>query len=466
MKKTFLFITAAFAALALQAQEPGRTAFVGYDRYEDAVTFDRTKSPYVVSLNGEWEFERNGERKTIAVPGHFAEKSPDALAGLKPPALPADNAAGRYRRRIDIPVLWLDRDIFLRFEGVKGGLTLYVNGKPVGSSDETGAPIEFNLSPYLTDGSNEIAFDLTPWSAGDWLQNGSLDAAGIEGGITLWSQYKIHIEDFTAEATLDSLGKTGLLDLDVALVNRFNYPDTVTLHYYVLDAADKVIRRNSRQAIVPGQGRDTVRFTGQFPAVRPWTPGTPDRYRLMMRVDYRGRTMEYVPYRIGFRRLETTEAGYLMNGKKLEIKEKRYDFHGIAPDEKTMRADLSAIRKEGFNAIRCGYHPRKEVLYGLCAELGLLVVDEVNLDTSLTGESLAVGGTLANDPAWERAYVQRMENTWRASRNFPNVVVYSLGRGPGVGYNIYQSYLKVKSLEPIRPVTYAPAADLWCNDKF
>jgi beta-galactosidase len=464
MKRTIpLLLLCGMTAAA--AQDPVRTAFISYDRFEDAVSYDPAESPWFFSLDGPWEVEIDGVPAKIEVPGYFAEKSPEALAGLRPPALPAENPVARYRRRIEIPVLWLDRDIYLRFEGLKGGLTLYVNGRQVGTADEAG-PVEFNIAPFVTDGPNEIVFDLAAWSPGDWLRNGSLDAAGIEGGIRLWSQYKIHIDDFTADATLDSLCTTGILNLDVALVNRFNFADTVTLHYYVLDGADKVIRRNSRQVIVPGQGRDTVRFTGLFPAVKPWTPGAPERYRLMMRVDYRGRIVEYIPRRIGFRRLETTDAGYFLNGKPLEINEQRYDSHGIRRDRAAMRADLLSIRQKGFNTIRCGYHPDKATLYDLCAELGLLVCDEATLDTSQTGESLSVGGTPANDPAWAEAYRRAAENTWRAGRNATAVVAWSLGKGPGVGYNIYRSYLKLKALEPVRPITYPSAGELWCNDPF
>jgi beta-galactosidase len=173
-----------------------------------------------------------------------------------------------------------------------------------------------------------------------------------------------------------------------------------------------------------------------------------------MRVRYQGRFTEYVPFKIGF----------FDESKPVVIKEKRYDYNGLAPSDKTMRAELAAIKKAGYNTIRCGVHPRKTRLYELCAEAGLLIGDEANIDTSLTGTDPAVGGTLANDPAWVEAYVRRAENSWRASRNDTGVILYSLGKGPGVGYNIYKSYLRMKKLEPVRPIVYEAAGELWCND--
>ena len=460
MKKIVLFIAALLATLTALAQEPVRTAFMSYGNGENAVTFDRARSEFYVSLDGDWG-------GGLTVPGYFAEKSAEALAGLVPPALPEENRVAQYERTVEIPALWLDRDIFLRVEGLKGGLTLQVNGIPAGTADETGTAAEFNIRPYVEAGTNTITMQIAQWSAADWLQNGSLDAAGIEGGVYLYSQYFIHIQDFVVETSFDSLkNTTGVLDLAIEVVNNFNFADTVTVYYDLRDAQGKPVRYNTRETVVPGQGgRDTVRFRGVLADVKKWSPESPYLYQLVMRIRYQGRFTEYVPFRIGFRELKN-DGVYAMNGKPLEIKLKEYTFNGLAPDERTMRADLAAIKKEGYNAIRCAYHPRKARLYELCAEVGLLVCDEANIDTSLTGTAPRVGGTLANNPAWVDAYLRREENTWRSSRNYTGVVLYSLGKGPGVGYNIYRSYLRMKELESIRPITYETAGKLWCNDTY
>ncbi len=448
MKRTIIFLSVAFVTFAAAAQESVRTAFMSYGNGENAVTFDPAKSEYYISLNGDWG-------AGMTVPGYFAEKSPEALAGLNPPALPTENKVGRYERQIEIPMLWLDRDIFLRIEGLKGGLTLFVNGKSVGTADETGTAVEFNIRPYIEAGTNTITMEIAQWSAADWLQNGSLDHAGIEGSVYVYSQYYIHIQDFTTETSLENTD--GVLDLAIEIANKFNFPDTVVVYYDLRDAQGNVVRYNTRETIVPGlDGRDTVRFQGVVANVKTWSPESPYLYQLVMRVRYKGRFTEYVPFKVGFRDKD----------KPLVIKEKRVDFNGLAPDDRTMRAELSAIKKEGYNAIRCGYHPRKTRLYELCDEIGLMICDEANIDTALTGESMAVGGTLANDPAWVDAYIRRAENAWRASRNYTGTVLYSLGKGPGIGYNIYRSYLNLKRLEPVRPVTYTPAGDLWPNDKY
>lgn len=495
MKKNGLFLLlAGLISLPIAAQKPlwqdvavtqenrlpARTTFMSYDNGENAVTFDYARSSFYVPLT-EWDFhlapdpERTayfqtpayaGEQTRAKIPGHFAPTAKDDFAGLHYPALPAENQVGQYRTQVEIPVFWLDRDIYFRAEGLKGGMTLYVNGIRAGYTEESGTPSEFNIAPYVTDGVNTIALDITRRKTGDWLENSTLNGAGIEGAAYVYSQYKIHIDDFVAETSFDSLkNTTGVLDLAIDVVNRFNFPDSITVYYDLRDAQGKPVRYNTRETVVPGlNGRDTVHFQGRLANVKTWSPDAPNLYQLVMRIRYQGRFTEYVPFKVGFRELKQVDGVYMLNGKPLTIKGTDYNFSGLTPDDKTMRADLQKIKREGYNAIRCAYHPRKARLYELCDEVGLLVCDEVNLDTSLTGEDPGVGGTLSNAPVWADAYTQRAENTWRANRNRTCVVMYSIGKGPGVGYNIYQSYLRLKALEPVRPVVYRHAGGVWCTD--
>lgn len=496
MKKyLFLLLLAGITTINLYAQspawqnvkvvqenrQPSRTTFMSYDRGEDVVTLDFSKSTFYVPLNGKWAFRLasgqadadqrfysssyRGEQTEVEVPGYFAPTSADELANLKAPELPAKNLIGQYRAQIEIPIFWLDRDIFFRAEGVKGGLTLYVNGVRVGYSEESGTPAEFNISPYVTDGVNTVAMEVSQWSTAAWLENATLNGAGIEGDVYVYSQYKIHINDFTVEATLDSLNKTGVLNLAVEVVNNFNKADSIVVYYDLRDEKGKPVRYNTRETIVPGQGgRDTVYFTGKIADVKQWTPEAPNRYQLILRVRYQGRFTEYVPYMVGFHKVEKEDNKYYLNGNPLKFRWQNGSYSGIAPDDKTMREELLKMKKNNVNAIECYYHPRKSRLYDLCGEVGLIVHDQVNIDTRLTGENLSVGGTLSNNPEWIEAYLIRQENTWRLNRNQTPVLMYSIGNGPGLGYNIYKSYLYFKANEQRRPVFYEPAGDVWCTD--
>ena len=95
---------------------------------------------------------------------------------------------------------------------------------------------------------------------------------------------------------------------------------------------------------------------------------------------------------------------------------------------------------------------------------GIYVCDRANIDSHLSGFSLEKGGSPANDPAWERAYTDRVMNMYRTSQNHPSVVMFSLGKQGGQGYAAYEAYLKLKAAEKDRPVIYEGAGAEWNTD--
>lgn len=67
----------------------------------------------------------------------------------QPQQLPEANPVGVYQRDIEIPADWDGRDIFLRLEGAKSGVYVYVNGQEVGYSEDSKNPAEFLINNYL-----------------------------------------------------------------------------------------------------------------------------------------------------------------------------------------------------------------------------------------------------------------------------------------------------------------------------
>ena len=66
------------------------------------------------------------------------------------------NPIGCYIRTFNIPENWLDREIFLHFEGVKSASYIWINGKAVGYNQGGFEPAEYDITPYLKKGKNKI----------------------------------------------------------------------------------------------------------------------------------------------------------------------------------------------------------------------------------------------------------------------------------------------------------------------
>lgn len=87
----------------------------------------------------------------------------------QPPQLPETNPVGVYQRDIEIPADWDGRDIFLRLEGAKSGVYVYVNGQEVGYSEDSKNPAEFLINNYLKPGKNSLVIKIFRWSTGSYV---------------------------------------------------------------------------------------------------------------------------------------------------------------------------------------------------------------------------------------------------------------------------------------------------------
>ena len=120
-----------------------------------------------------------------------------SLLGLVPPQLPAENPLVQYRAAIEVPYLWLDRDMYIHIEGVGSAYTLYVNDHKVGYSNDSRTPAEYNISDAVTDGVNTISIEVYGFSQGSWMETGIPTLTpGSLGNIYIYSQPKLRIEDF------------------------------------------------------------------------------------------------------------------------------------------------------------------------------------------------------------------------------------------------------------------------------
>ena len=70
------------------------------------------------------------------------------------------NPTGQYKRTFLLPEKWQQGQTFLRFEGVMSAFYVWVNGERVGYSQGSMEPSEFNVTPYLHRGENQVAVEV------------------------------------------------------------------------------------------------------------------------------------------------------------------------------------------------------------------------------------------------------------------------------------------------------------------
>lgn len=492
-------------AIAQVGRERPRAFFMSYENRNVAAANDYTTSEYYISLNKPWQFKWFADHRerpadfyrpefdvsgwdSLNVPATWEvngygdaiyTNQPYEFAPYKPqpPQLPEANEVGLYRTTFEAPLWMKDREVFLHIGGAKSGVYVYLNGHRVGYSEDSKDAAEFRLNDFLTDGTNTLALEIYRWSTGSYLECQDFwRLSGIEREVYIYSQPQTHIEDFYVVSTLDSAYTDGILNVDVAMVNRFVRPSgPVQVWIELEDAAGTMIDYSYQEIELDGYGRDTVRFRrtarqnkDAFRNVRRWSAEDPYLYNLVLKIKAGGRFVEYTSARVGFRTSEVKGNQYYVNGKRVYIKGVNYHEHhekrGHVLDEATIREDFALMKANNINAIRLCHYPQQRRFYELADEYGFYLCNEANIESHGMGYDLGKGHSLGNNPQWLAKHMDRTQNMYHQTKNFPSVMFWSLGNEAGNGYNFYETYLWLKGMDTLRPVQYERAILEWNTD--
>lgn len=494
-------------------REAARSAFMTYDKREDALSGRYEQSPYYRSLNGTWKFFYTDSHRSlpaditeseshaqgwcdIKVPGNW-EVQGHGLAlytnigyefkplNPNPPTLPSDIPVGVYRREIEIPQGWMARDIYLHIAGAKSGVYVYLNGKEVGYNEDSKNPAEYLINPYVKEGKNTLVLKIFRWSTGSYLECQDFwRLSGIERDVFLYSQPKTAIRDFHVISTLDDSYQNGIFKLDIALRNHDTREKQVEISYDLMDAAGKHIGYAENLCNLGAAGEQTIHFEKEIASVSTWSSESPTLYQLLMTIKENGQITEIIPYHVGFRRIEIKKSELCapsgrpltllyINGQPLKLKGVNIHEHnertGHYVTEEDMRTDFALMKQNNINTVRLCHYPQDRRFYELCDEYGLYVYDEANIESHGMSYNLSKGGTLGNNPEWLKPHLYRTENMYERNKNYPCVTFWSLGNEAGNGYNFYNTYLFMKEKEKNgmnRPVNYERAEWEWNTDMF
>jgi beta-galactosidase len=162
-----------------------------------------------------------------------------------------------------------------------------------------------------------------------------------------------------------------------------------------------------------------------------------------------------VDLRVGFRRVEIEGVHLLINGAAVLIRGvNRHDFDqhtGRVISAESIRADLVAMKRHGFNAVRTSHYPNDPALLDLTDELGLYVFAEADI------ESHAFIDSLCDDPRYLNAWVDRAARMVRRDKNHASVIAWSLGNESGHGANHDAEAGYIRRYDPSRPLHYEGA---------
>lgn len=501
MKRQLLTCCLAMCSLATMAQHdewknpeinavnraPMHTNYFAYSSSEEAAKADKENSSNFMTLNGIWKF--NWVKNADARPTDFYRtdyndkgwgqmKVPDVweMNGYgdpiyvnvgyawrsqyknNPPYVPIENNhVGSYRKEIIIPAEWSGKEIFAHFGSVTSNMYLWVNGKYVGYSEDSKLEAEFNLTKYLKPGKNLIAFQVFRWCDGTYLEDQDFFRySGVGRNCYLYSRNKKYIQDIRVTPDLDSNYTNGTLNVALNL----NGSGTVELN--LTDPAGKSVAT----AQVNGNGQKSVVMDVSNP--EKWTAEAPNLYTLTATLKNGSNTLEVIPVKVGFRKIELKGGQILVNGQPVLFK--GADRHEMDPDggyvvsRERMLQDILRMKQLNINAVRTCHYPDDNLWYDLCDQYGIYVVAEANIESHGMGYGKE---TLAKNPSYKKAHMERNQRNVQRGYNHPSIIFWSLGNEAGYGPNFEQCYTWIKNEDKTRAVQYEQAGtneftDIFC----
>lgn len=480
-------------------KEKPRATFYTFADAEQAKTLDKTKSPYYRCLNGDWKFHfaKNPATRpedfykndydvtawdTISVPGNWQVQGYDYPIytnipypfKANPPYVPHDyNPVGSYRRTFTVPEDWQNRRTFLCFDGVGSAAYVWVNGEKVGYTQDSRTLAEFDITPYVKPGENQVAVEVYRYSDGSYLECQDFwRLSGIFRDVYLTSTPgDARIRDFWVKPVLDENYENATVSVEVVLQAYGSKAGNMkkTLKIALFDG-EKEIYSDKAGFGVTSDGELGINTSFVVKAPKKWTAETPNLYTFTLSlVDTdTGKTAQATAIKTGFRNVEIKNGQFLINGVPVTIRGTNRHEHD--PDtahyvrDDTMIADILLMKQNNFNAVRTSHYPNCPRWYELCDEYGLYVTDEANIESHGMGYG---DRSLAKDLDWMEAHIDRVTNMLERDKNYPCVVVWSMGNECGDGVNFTACAKYIRERDPSRPVHLeqagtGPNTDIYC----
>ena len=434
--------------------------------YRDEMEAAEKETSFRYSLNGIWKFHyaRNygstvqGFENTdyccrdwddIRVPAHIQMEGYDAPQyanvqypwegheDIHPGEIPEHfNPVASYVKYFEVPETMQGKRLFISFQGAESGIALWLNGQFVGYSEDSFTPSEFELTEYVKEGENKLAAQVFKWTASSWCEDQDFFRfSGIYRDVYLYTVPEVHVYDLQIRAVPTE-------DLtEAALEIRTNTWGKGKAKVILAKDGTEVINEEK-----PLDGEEIYSWTVKNPVL--WSAEDPQLYDLTIEVyDEAGNLQEVIPQKAGCRRFEMKDGIMTLNGKRIVFKGvNRHEFSSISGrnvSEAELRKDLMIMKQNNINAIRTCHYPDASLIYELCDEYGIYMIDETNLESHGSWDVAEFTKDYTyvvphDKPEWLDMMLDRANSMYQRDKNHPAILIWSCGNESFGGKDIYE----------------------------
>ena len=450
--------------------------------YRDGEEAQEKATSFRYDLNGIWKFHyaRNygsaiqGFEKAdycckdwddIRVPAHIQMEGYDAPQyanvqypwegheDIHPGEIPEHfNPVASYVKYFEVPEEMQGKRLFISFQGAESGIALWLNGQFVGYSEDSFTPSEFELTEYVKEGENKLAAQVFKWTASSWCEDQDFYRfSGIYRDVYLYTVPEVHVYDLQIRAIPDKTLSTAALEIRTNTWGKGSVKITLSKN------GETVIK--DKKAL---DGEEIYSWKVEDPVL--WSAEDPQLYDLNLEVyNEAGELQEVIPQKIGFRRFEMKDGIMTLNGKRIVFKGvNRHEFSSVSGrhvSEEELRKDLKTMKQNNINAIRTCHYPDASMIYELCDEYGIYMIDETNLESHGSWDVAEFTKDYTyvvphDKPEWRDMMLDRANSMYQRDKNHAAILIWSCGNESFGGKDIFEMSQFFHKEDPTRLVHY------------
>jgi len=456
---------------------PARTYYIPASVRMNDLVEHRERSDRFQLLNGEWKFQYYNSIydvtesfyekgydvsgfDQVTVPGVWQMDGYDTHQytnirypfPFDPPYVPQDIPCGAYVHNFEYHREKKASKAFLNFEGVDSCFYVWVNGAYAGYSQVPHATSEFDVTDLLNEGENTLAVLVLKWCDGSYLEDqDKFRMSGIFRDVYLLKRPEKTIRDYYITTDVEKDRVVVKLDM--------HFAEPVETKVTIEDKYGAVVARGGTAE------NGVLELTVLNPVL--WNAENPYLYQVILTMPD-----EVIVDRIGFRTIEIKDKVVYFNGEKIKFRGvNRHDSDpetGFVISIQQIKKDLMLMKQHNFNAIRSSHYPNAPYFYQMCDEYGFMVIDEADIEAHGPFMLYRKEDTdqnrfhrwnekIADDPAWEKAIVDRVQLMVQRDKNRPSIVMWSMGNESAYGCNFEKALAWTKKFDPDRITQYESA---------
>lgn len=392
--------------------------FAYYPKYKDEILTVIPKEKIEVPSN--WQIKGYDNHQYTNVRYPFP---------LNPPHIDKDNPCGVYVYQYQVKNL--NKNHYLNIDGADSCVYVFSNQKFVGYSTVSHSPVEFDLTPYLNVGYNEIRLIVFKWCSLSYLEDqDKFRMSGLFREVSILRRNKDHLHDFTTTAFYDEHSLKGTLTF------KGDKPCKVTFNDETKTGEDIIFEIDN---------------------VHTWNSEDPYLYPLL--IEYND---EIIHEKIGFRNIYVKDNLLLLNGQPIKFKgvnRHSSTVNGYVETIDDLINDIKIMKENNINAIRTAHYPPHKELPFLCDEMGIYLMVEADIECH--GVVFHDGNynekyynLFAEGDMFYNAILHRQERMVYRDKNRSSILIWSLGNESGWGKCFIDAAKLVRKIDPTRLIHY------------